>query len=753
MLRRLAARAENKSVWPRLRHYAESQTTPEQRGWAHFVLGYREFEAGDYVAAATDLREAATNKFPLADYATYYAALAADKTNSPNQVAESLHGFSSSFPDSPLRLQALELLASSLIDSQKLQEAAQILLDEPGVRRKPSLCLLLAKAYQQQGNLQQAVSAFQDVYFAFPATTQAKEAGEALDHLGSTLGAAFPQTTEEVETGRARLLFKASAYQEAMKAYEELLSSHPASGLADSWRLGRARCLVHLRHNSEAIEALSASLGSPAANAERLALLVEVHARQDESADILQCLSQIQAIDAHSPFYEDALNSAGNSYFELGDWRNAGLQYQTLVESFPQGEHAHDVNWRRIWCLYLAGDHPGARQALQGFLTSYPGSPRGAAALYWLGRLDEEQGEIAEARMLYSFLRNRFAHSFYAEQAGLREKQLPRASAAELPQHGPGDLEFTRNIPRREPSPIPPCLPNPTVESLGPASALTALSMEGMAAQYLKASLAEKPAQPELRLFLSQIEAGQDKASVALFEALTVAPDYTSHEFSELPRELWDLLYPRSYWKLVQRYARANKLDPYLVMGLIRQESGFNPGATSPADAHGLMQILPTTASSSKRPSRIRATGVRLYNPAYNIRFGCAYLRSLLKAFDGQPEMAVAAYNAGDFRVRDWLKGNSFRDSSEFLEAIPIRATRTYVESVLRDAAIYRRLMTGSAKFAGCGKYPKHVKEIGLAVVPGSSFYSNPSLGAQQVRFAFCKTDATLDEAARRLTR
>jgi soluble lytic murein transglycosylase-like protein len=66
--------------------------------------------------------------------------------------------------------------------------------------------------------------------------------------------------------------------------------------------------------------------------------------------------------------------------------------------------------------------------------------------------------------------------------------------------------------------------------------------------------------------------------------------------------------------------------------------------------------------------------------------------------------MALAAYNAGDFRVRGWLRGHSFRDPSEFLEAIPIHATRVYVESVLRDAAIYRHLLTGSAKFAACGK-------------------------------------------------
>jgi len=239
---------------------------------------------------------------------------------------------------------------------------------------------------------------------------------------------------------------------------------------------------------------------------------------------------------------------------------------------------------------------------------------------------------------------------------------------------------------------------------LQPVLTLQDLSLDGLAVQYLKALFAARPPQPEVRLLLSRLEAGQGNAGPALFDAIKIVPDYPFYEFSELPREMWNILFPQSDWKLVQRQARANGLDPYLVMGLIRQESAFDPHATSPADARGLMQVLPKTASRSTRPSRIRAAGARLYDPAYNVRFGCSYLRSLLKEFDGKPELALAAYNAGDFRVRDWIKSNSFRDSLEFLEAIPIHATHVYVESVLRDAAIYRQLLTGSAKFAVCGK-------------------------------------------------
>jgi len=137
-------------------------------------------------------------------------------------------------------------------------------------------------------------------------------------------------------------------------------------------------------------------------------------------------------------------------------------------------------------------------------------------------------------------------------------------------------------------------------------------------------------------------------------------------------------------------------------MGLVRQESAFDKSALSNANARGLMQLLPETAAHSTRRSRTRSATRRLNDPNYNVRSGCAYLAGLLKEFDGRPELAMAAYNAGDFRVKDWLSKYSFRDSTTFLESVPIPATRTYVELVLRDAAIYRVLISGSPHFAEC---------------------------------------------------
>jgi len=158
-------------------------------------------------------------------------------------------------------------------------------------------------------------------------------------------------------------------------------------------------------------------------------------------------------------------------------------------------------------------------------------------------------------------------------------------------------------------------------------------------------------------------------------------------------------LFPHAYWEIVSAQAQEKRLDPYLVLALIRQESLFDPEAVSPAQAYGLMQLLPTTAARMTGSSPGIPT---LTTPSFNVHAGTKYLRQLLDLYDNNLIMAVAAYNAGEGAVDKWRVRYPGLAPDEFAESISYRETRNYVKLVLRNYRTYQRLY---GRTLGSGTY------------------------------------------------
>jgi soluble lytic murein transglycosylase len=143
--------------------------------------------------------------------------------------------------------------------------------------------------------------------------------------------------------------------------------------------------------------------------------------------------------------------------------------------------------------------------------------------------------------------------------------------------------------------------------------------------------------------------------------------------------------------------------EPALVFGITRQESNFDPEAVSSANARGLMQLLPATATGvAKRLGLRHQVGMLTTDTAHNMRLGAAYLDQLLVRFGGTLPFAIAGYNAGPGRVDEWL--GSYGDPRgggvamlDWMEQIPFSETRNYVQRVIENMAIYRALDARSA--------------------------------------------------------
>ncbi len=726
-LRALAGQAALRSTWPRLRSFAQSPANADWKGWALFLAGYQEFQAQSFNDAVKDLAQAAKTGFVLADYAVYYQAAALEKSGSPLDAAVALENFAGLFPQSHLHDAVLSSRAADFLEGGKPQQGINLLSPEPKTLTNPALALLLARSYAQAHRLADAAAAYQILFYRLPASTEARNAATQLALLRAQLGAKFPAANDQLRTTRVEALSKAGRCEDALKEYNVLLRDQPHNSLAPGWILGQAECLVRLHRSADALQALFTHFDSPEQEAQRLALLVQVHAQQSDEPGIAKELTTLGATYASTSDYAEALSAAGMYFYRKLDWQAAADAYRRLAEVFPQDSQLRDDRWRLAWCDYLLGD-PATATVISDYLKAFPDSPRAPAALFWLAEIEERQGALADAQGLYALLCNRFAHSYYVAEASTRLEAIhpkPAAMEASDAPAAPLAAALLPVLARIEAPQGFACLNAAPTDAARPAMILHALGLLDLEVDYLKGALTADNPPAELRLLLAEAYSAQNNVAGALFAALKAAPAYSQLEFADLPEEVWDFLYPQTYQKLIEDQARLNNLDPYLVMGLVRQESAFSARAVSPASALGLMQVLPETAAHSDRPARTRLAARRLFDPNYNVQVGCAYLAELMKEFDGKTELALAAYNAGDFRVKDWEKKYNFRDGGIFLESIPIPATRTYVELVLRDAAVYRQLLGGSPHFATCAQSSASLSETGAT--QGKSIAAAPA--------------------------
>ncbi len=145
-------------------------------------------------------------------------------------------------------------------------------------------------------------------------------------------------------------------------------------------------------------------------------------------------------------------------------------------------------------------------------------------------------------------------------------------------------------------------------------------------------------------------------------------------------------------------------LEPAVALGIMRQESSFDPTAISGAGAEGLMQLMPGTARKTSRDDGIPYDN--LFDPTQNMALGTAYLAGLIQQFGDCLPLAIAAYNAGPQNVANWLAENGdpeMRNQAgganiiDWIEEIPFNETRNYVQRVTESIVVYRALQTGTA--------------------------------------------------------
>lgn len=152
-------------------------------------------------------------------------------------------------------------------------------------------------------------------------------------------------------------------------------------------------------------------------------------------------------------------------------------------------------------------------------------------------------------------------------------------------------------------------------------------------------------------------------------------------------------MFPTPHLGFVEKYARDNRIKATMVYAVIKAESGFRSSVVSPKGAVGLMQITEPTGEWIASELGVHGfTADALTDPELNIMFGCWYLSYLLKRFNGNSELALAAYNAGEGTVNRWLDSGAIEWKDSRIISLPYKETEQYLVRVNRIYFVYKTL-------------------------------------------------------------
>jgi soluble lytic murein transglycosylase len=660
--------------------YARRHAKEDAGALAWLVVGYARTIDRQFVEAIDPLNRAKAGATELSDYVTYYLGNAYLNTGHSAEALATLSDFSKRFSDSLLLRDADLVYANALMAEGRPQDAAA-LLEKERVPVRSDIELVVGRAYEAAGDKQKATEAFRNVYFNLATSFEADAAGSELHKLGVEGSVAERRT-------RADLLFKGKQYSEAAGEYRDLVSAVVPTERTEV-QLQLANALEKGGHSRDAREILN-SMGAQTgdAEAERLYLLSETARSTSDENAVLATLNELRQFGPTSPWLEQALYSAGNMYLLKRDYDHAIDYFRELPQRFPSGPHASYAHWKAAWLSFRLGRTDDAIKGFEDQIALFPDSNEIPAALYWRARIAEEQKNPAMARAFYQKLGDRFHNYYYAELGRQRMKDLGNGAAEDVVRYAILDhvapLSSTVKVSSSEP-------PDDDLR-VARARLLSNGALVDMAVHELQAAVAEEGASwapPEMARAYQDI--GRYDRGIEVMKRTT--PNYFAVDIPDLPRPYWEALFPKAYWSDLRKYSLDNGLDPFLVASLIRQESEFNAGAVSRANAVGLMQLLPKTGRTVAK--QVKLKGYRppqLYDPAVNLQLGTRYFKDMVDKYNGQFEYALAAYNAGTDRVADWLGDGHYRDPQEFVESIPFTETREYVQAILRNANVYRKL-------------------------------------------------------------
>jgi soluble lytic murein transglycosylase len=630
-------------------------------------------ETGDAASALPLVSTSALQSTDVAPYARFYTGKALQGLNRLDEAEAAFASVAAldlagSLPEAAALRQAdVREARGNYVGAEAIYEG----LVQQKVVAAQAVWLKLGLMAEMNGRRDRARDAFRYVIDTFPMTQEANEAELGLERIAGFALDTADGVAKEVR--RADALFKARRNTPARKAYErvqgrvegdnrDLVAIRLAALDAQEGRARAARDVLqryagHSRHGTEA----------------QFALLGVTRDLGDTSGYRLMARSFVDA-NAANPLAEEALNDLGTHLVRADEDARAAEVFREMVERYPAGKFAERAAWKAGWWAYRTDNYGDTVRIFERGAASFPRSDYRPAWLYWSARAYDGLGNRAAATERYRLAATDYLNTYYGRLAWNRLEERNEASVT------PG---VRRAI-------VPPPPPPPTVDRI---ARLIELELYHPALGELQHAQKVYGDSAPLQATIAYVQHKLGNLRLGINAMKRAYPQYMAAGGEHLPREILQVIFPLDYWPMIQTLARQHDLDPSLVAALMAQESTFDAGILSSANAIGLMQVMPATGRRyAKKIGIAPFSPARLTDAEINARIGTRYLSELIRMFEGKAHYAIASYNAGENRVMRWRDERPGLEQEEFIDDIPYPETQNYVKRILGSAEDYRRL-------------------------------------------------------------
>src|SRR5262245_22059546 len=680
-----------------LQRFETSNPRTEEAALVRLLRGYLRLQQKDFSMAANILNDPSIGSLTnLGDYALYYRGQALLEAGRKVEAEREFRRLADSYPTSLISRSALLQAAGSAMMRGDYQVVIDVLI--PLIEKNDGTALKLrADALEKLGRANEAVITLRKLYFDAPQSAEAEKAGERLRALGSSVA---PSDASQLKS-RADKLYQSGLYLIAAQGYNQLAAEYPGSATNEDFlRAGVA--FYKANQFPQAIAALARVRGG-GLNLMSDAFYYQAMANlsMNNEAAAIQTLTNLRRLAPGNSQIAELLYGLGHYHEKRNRDSQAAAYYLQLIRQFPDSENADEAHYWLAWRAHEAKDYVTAARMLTEHVANYSKvtENRGKAG-FWAAVDSERAGDRGRALALYRALLVRYGAGWYGMNAERRIAALTKDGGRERSVQS--DLLLRRAVEGMQTINLPQeTVQEADLERVAKAENLMLIALHQSAMNELEAARENVPNSPIVNLRIAQIFRINGENVTALNTLKRAYPDYGQALPEEMPREVWEVFYLLKWWANIKEEARRYGLDPYLIAGLIRQETVFEPQARSRSNAYGLMQLLPSTGTAVARRTSLgggRITISDLYNPVLNIQLGTAYVKELLDKF-GRFEYVALAYNGGETRVRRGLRERPAGEIEEWVENIPISETRLYVQGVYRNARQYLRLYDEQGRF------------------------------------------------------